>query len=123
VGKSSLVNHLAGEALLAEGEVRPGDRKGRHTTTRRQLVRLGQGALLLDTPGMREMQIWDVDAGLEAAFSEIDELASECRFRDCRHETEPGCAVLVALASGRIKPERLASYRKLDAEAEQRRRR
>lgn len=117
VGKSSLVNDLAGAQLLDEGEVRAGDRKGRHTTTRRQLVRLEGGAILLDTPGMRELQLWDVDVGLGAAFPEIEELSTGCRFRDCRHEAEPGCAVLAAVAEGELGADRLESYRKLQAEA------
>ena len=117
VGKSSLVNRLAGAALLAEGEVRKGDRKGRHTTTRRQIVRLDRGALLLDTPGMRELHLWEAQDGLDATFPEIDALTAECRFADCRHQAEPGCAVLAALKDGRLEPERLESYRKLGAEA------
>jgi ribosome biogenesis GTPase len=122
VGKSTLVNRLAGASLLAEGEVREGDRKGRHTTTRRQIVRLDRGALLLDTPGMRELQLWESQGGVETTFSEIDALAAECRFRDCRHNAEPGCAVLTAIAEGRLERERLESYRKLEAEASHRRR-
>jgi ribosome biogenesis GTPase len=121
VGKSSLVNRLAGASLLAEGEVREGDRKGRHTTTRRQLVRLESGALLLDTPGMRELQLWEAQGGLETTFSEIEGLAAECRFRDCRHDAEPGCAVLAAISQGRLERDRLESYRKLEAEAAHRR--
>ena len=122
VGKSSLVNRLAGDQLLDVGAVREGDRKGRHTTTRRELVLLEGGALLLDTPGMRELQVWDLDSGLAAAFPEIDDLAARCRFRDCQHESEPGCAVLTAVDAGSLSPERLASYRKLEAEAEYQRR-
>lgn len=117
VGKSTLINALAGAELSATGEVRDHDRKGRHTTTRRQLFRLPEGALLLDTPGLRELRVWALDAGLGQAFPEIAELAASCRFRDCRHESEPGCAVLAAAADGRLDAERLASYRKLQAEA------
>ncbi len=117
VGKSSLINRLAGEELLEIGDVRTGDKKGRHTTTRRQLVRIASGALLLDTPGMRELQVWDLDEGLGQAFPEIDELTEQCRFRDCSHESEPGCAVLEAVESGSLSQERLDSYRKLEAEA------
>ncbi len=123
VGKSSLVNRLAGIEVLEIGEVRSGDKKGRHTTTRRELVRLGSGALLLDTPGMRELQLWQIDAGLAGAFPEIEELGNGCKFRDCQHESEPGCAVLAALDSGSLSGERLDSYRKLQAEAEYQRRR
>ena len=118
VGKSSLINRLAGENLLEIGRVRTGDKKGRHTTTRRQLVRIEGGALLLDTPGMRELHVWDLDEGLGQAFPEIDELANRCRFRDCAHESEPGCAVLLAVEAGSLDRERLDSYRKLLAEAE-----
>ena len=117
VGKSSLVNRLAGEDVAATGAVREGDRKGRHTTTRRQLFRLPSGALLLDTPGMRELQVRELATGLERAFPEIDELAAGCRFRDCAHEAEPGCAVLAAAADGTLPAERLESWRKLRAEA------
>lgn len=123
VGKSTLVNLLAGIDLAATGGVREGDRKGRHTTTRRELFRLEGGALLLDTPGLRELRLWEVEEGLERAFPEIRELARSCRFRDCRHESEPGCAVLEAAASGRLDAGRLESFRKLRAEAAHQRRR
>jgi ribosome biogenesis GTPase len=122
VGKSTLVNLLAGTELAATGAVRAGDRKGRHTTTRRELFRLEGGALLLDTPGLRELRVWEVEEGLERAFPEIRELARSCRFRDCRHESEPGCAVLEAAASGRLDEARLESFRKLRAEADHQRR-
>ena len=117
VGKSTLINQLAEAELAATGTVREGDRKGRHTTTRRHLFQLPGGALLMDTPGLRELRVWELDEGLAHAFAEIDELASQCRFRDCRHESEPGCAVLEAVAQGTIDPDRLASFRKLQAEA------
>jgi ribosome biogenesis GTPase len=117
VGKSTLVNLLAGEILAETGEVRAHDRKGRHTTVRRELFRIPGGALLLDTPGMRELRIGALDDGLRETFSEIEELARACRFRDCRHEAEPGCAVLAAADRGTLDPGRLASYRKLQAEA------
>jgi ribosome biogenesis GTPase len=123
VGKSSLVNRLAEAELTATGAVREADRKGRHVTTRRQLFRLPSGALLLDTPGMRELQVGALDDGLDRAFPEIEALAAGCRFRDCAHETEPECAVLDAVADGSLEPERLASWRKLRAEAEAERRR
>ncbi len=122
VGKSSLINRLAGENLLETGDVRTGDKKGRHTTTRRQLLRIRGGALLLDTPGMRELHVWGLDEGLGQAFPEIDELAAQCRFGDCAHESEPGCAVLEAIESGALGQERLDSYRKLQAEAAYQRR-
>jgi ribosome biogenesis GTPase len=116
VGKSTLVNRLAGdEALLATGDVRP-DGAGRHTTTRRQLVLLPGGGLLIDNPGMREVHLWLADDGLEAAFEDIAELAAKCRFSDCRHETEPGCAVQAALADGTLARDRWERYRALEAE-------
>lgn len=118
VGKSTLVNLLAPSAHAVTRAVREKDRRGRHATTRRELYPIEGGALLLDTPGIRELRLWSVDTGLERAFPDIDELADACRFRDCRHDSEPGCAVIEAEARGRIDPERLASYRKLRAEAE-----
>lgn len=117
VGKSSLVNRLAGSEVLQTGEVRRGDKKGRHTTARRELVRLEGGALLLDTPGMRELQLWELETGLASAFPEIEGLADGCRFRDCQHQSEPGCAVLAAVASGSVSRARLDSYMKLQAES------
>ena len=116
VGKSSLINRLARDAELPTGEVREKDAKGRHTTTRRELVLAPSGALIIDTPGMRELQLWDADEALEEAYSDITEIALRCRFTSCRHEEEPGCAVRAALADGTLPPERLASYRKLKAE-------
>jgi ribosome biogenesis GTPase len=117
VGKSTLINLLAGRELAATGAVRERDRKGRHTTTNRELFQIIGGALLLDTPGIRELRVWDLTEGLDQAFPEIEELAGQCRFRDCRHDSEPGCAVLAALEAGKLDPERIASYRKLLAEA------
>lgn len=116
-GKSTLINALAGAPLAATGAVREGDRRGRHTTTRRELFQIPGGALLLDTPGLRELRVPDLSDGLEQAFPEIEELAAACRFRDCRHEVEPGCAVVAAVESGGLDPGRLASFRKLQAEA------
>jgi ribosome biogenesis GTPase len=117
VGKSTLVNLLAGETIAETSEVRVSDRKGRHTTTRRELFRIPGGALLLDTPGMRELRIGVLDEGLKEAFSDIEELAQNCRFRDCRHAGEPGCAVFDAVDQGNLDSGRLASFRKLQAEA------
>jgi ribosome biogenesis GTPase len=122
-GKSTLINRLADSELAKTGEVRPGDRRGRHTTTSRQLFPIHDGALLLDTPGMRELKVLDLEEGLGQAFPEIEELSAECRFRDCSHSSEPGCAVLAAMEEGRLDPDRLASYRKLEAEAAYERRR
>lgn len=116
-GKSTLVNLLSGEEVARIGEVRERDRKGRHTTTRRELFQIPGGACLLDTPGIRELRVWTLGEGLREAFPEIQELAATCRFRDCRHETEPGCAVLEAVEAGALDPGRLGSYRKLRAEA------
>jgi ribosome biogenesis GTPase len=115
VGKSTLVNALVGEKLLATGAVRAGG-AGRHTTTRRQLVVLPEGGLLVDNPGIRELHPWAAEEGLEAAFPDILELAARCRFADCTHETEPGCAVQAALADGSLAPDRWASYRRLERE-------
>jgi len=117
VGKSTLVNLLAGETIAATGEVREGDRKGRHTTVRRELFRIPGGALLLDTPGMRELRVGVLEEGLKEAFADIDVFAKSCRFRDCRHEGEPGCSVLEAVAQGSLDSGRLESFRKLQAEA------
>jgi len=116
VGKSTLVNALLGEERLAVGDVRPGDSKGRHTTTHRELVLLPGGGVLIDTPGMRELQLWGEEAGLASAFADIESLAAGCRFEDCRHDCEPGCRVLAAIASGELPPERLRSYLKMQKE-------
>jgi ribosome biogenesis GTPase len=113
VGKSTIVNRLAGEELQRTREVRTADGRGRHTTTHRQLILLPAGGLLMDTPGMRELQLWDVDEGVEETFSDVEELATACRFPNCQHEGEPGCAVQAAITEGRLTAERLASYRKL----------
>jgi len=115
VGKSTLVNTLAGEELLETREIRD-DGKGRHTTTRRELIQLPGGALVIDTPGMREVQLWIADEGLEEAFSDVTELFEHCRFSDCAHESEPGCAVKEAIANGTLAPERWESYLKLQRE-------
>ncbi len=112
VGKSTLINRLAGRDLQAVQEVRA-DGKGRHTTTRRELVPLPGGGLVLDTPGMRELQLWDASGGVEGAFEDVGALAARCRFPDCVHESEPGCAVRAALEDGSLDSERLVSYRKL----------
>jgi ribosome biogenesis GTPase len=115
VGKSTLVNKLVGEELLETREIRD-DGKGRHTTTRRELIQLPGGALVIDTPGMREVQLWIADDGLEEAFSDVTELFEHCRFSDCAHSSEPGCAVKEALADGTLTPERWESYLKLERE-------
>jgi ribosome biogenesis GTPase / thiamine phosphate phosphatase len=116
-GKSSLVNALMGSDVVQTGEVRQADSKGRHTTTWRELVVLPAGGALIDTPGLRELGMWVDEEGIEAAFSDVTDLAEECRFNDCAHLTEPGCAVLAAIAAGTLPSERLDSYRKLLGEA------
>jgi len=116
VGKSTIVNRLLGEERQRTSAVREGDQRGRHTTTHRELVALPGGGLLLDTPGLRELQLWASDDGLKAAFDDIEALAPECRFRDCAHGQEPGCAVRAAVDAGELSVERLASYHKLEAE-------
>ena len=117
VGKSTLVNALLGRDHLRTRAVREGDSRGRHTTTHRELVRLPGGALLIDTPGIRSLGVAGAAAGLDPAFSDIMDIAAACRFSDCRHEREPGCAVTVALADGRLTHDRLMSHRKLEKEA------
>jgi ribosome biogenesis GTPase len=116
VGKSTLLNRLAGRELMATQEIREYDGRGRHTTTHRELFRLPGGALMLDTPGVREIGLWDVENGLTDTFAEIVELADRCRYRDCRHENEPGCAVVAAISSGDLDEARLRSYHKLEEE-------
>jgi ribosome biogenesis GTPase len=113
VGKSSLTNRLLGRELQAVGDLRDDDR-GRHTTTGRQLLVLPEGGVLIDTPGLRELGLVDDEGGgLEASFADVAAFAERCKFRDCKHEGEPGCAVLAAVESGELPAERLASYRKL----------
>ena len=119
VGKSSLVNALAGEELMPTLEIRDWDSKGRHTTTERELIRLPAGALVIDTPGMREIGMWEADMGISDAFADVEALFPQCRFSDCRHDTEPGCAVKAALASGELSSERWLAYRRLKAEMAQ----
>jgi ribosome biogenesis GTPase / thiamine phosphate phosphatase len=117
VGKSTLVNRLLGRDALPVSAVSDADGRGRHTTTARQLVVLAGGALLIDTPGMRELQPWADEAAIDTAFDDIAALAAECRFANCAHETEPGCAVTAAVAAGRLDPDRLDNYRHLAREA------
>ncbi|MBS9372153.1 ribosome small subunit-dependent GTPase A [Rhodococcus sp. B50] len=117
-GKSTLVNALCGRDLQATAPVRQGDGKGRHTTTDREMFPLGDGMTLIDTPGLRGVGVWDAGAGIAAAFPEIDELAQHCRFADCAHETEPGCAVRAAVECGDLDARRVESHRKLRRENE-----
>jgi ribosome biogenesis GTPase / thiamine phosphate phosphatase len=117
VGKSTIINRLLGDERLRTGELRS-DGRGRHTTTHRELIPLEGGGVIVDTPGLRELQLWESDEGLERAFADLSELAEQCRFADCRHEREPGCAVQEAIASGELPADRLESYRKLERELE-----
>jgi ribosome biogenesis GTPase len=118
VGKSTIANRFLEETVQEVRPVRKSDSKGRHTTTTRELFILPGGALLMDTPGLREMQLWDADHGVAQAFADIDSLAAQCRFGDCRHEAEPGCAVLAALSAGTLDPARVENWRKLLREQE-----
>ena len=115
VGKSTLINKLTGTDSIATHEI-GNDDKGRHTTTHRELIALPNGAFVIDTPGMRELGLWDSDAGIDTAFADIDKLARGCRYANCTHTSEPGCAVRQALAEGVLEAARLVSYRKLKAE-------
>lgn len=116
VGKSTIINHLLGTEMQKTRTVRENDARGRHTTTRRELILLPTGGLLMDTPGMRELQIWGGDEGLKDAFDDIAAFAQQCRFRDCQHGPEPGCAVQEAIESGTLAPARFESYLKFQKE-------
>ncbi|HKP84488.1 MAG TPA: ribosome small subunit-dependent GTPase A [Blastocatellia bacterium] len=118
VGKSTLINRLLGEERQKVQEVREEDSRGRHTTTHRELIVLPQGGLLIDTPGMRELQLWDAGEGLTDSFSDVEELAAECRFSDCAHTSEPGCAVKAATEAGTLDPGRFENYKKIQKELE-----
>jgi ribosome biogenesis GTPase / thiamine phosphate phosphatase len=117
VGKSSLVNAVAEGDIMKVNSIRDDDSKGRHTTTHRQLIMLQNGTMIIDTPGMRELGMWDVSEGLDTAFADIEELSDKCKFRDCKHQCEPGCAVKEALESGELSKERWENYIKLKKEA------
>jgi ribosome biogenesis GTPase len=116
VGKSTILNALLGEDRQRTGVVRESDSRGRHTTTHRELFQVRNGALLIDTPGIRALEVLEADDGLDATFDDVTELAAACRFSDCGHDGEPGCAIRVALADGRLSEERLAGHRKLERE-------
>ncbi len=117
IGKSSLVNALAGKEIMAVNGIREDDSKGRHTTTHRQMIMLESGAMIIDTPGMRELGMWEVSGGLDMAFSDVEQYLGKCRFSDCRHRTEPGCAIREAIANGELSRERWESYAALQKEA------
>jgi ribosome biogenesis GTPase / thiamine phosphate phosphatase len=115
VGKSTLINHMMGRDVQTVRAIRDDDR-GRHTTSHRELLVLPRGGIVIDTPGMREIQLWDAPEGMRDAFADVDSLASQCRFGDCSHTSEPGCAVKEAVAGGTLSDERYASYAKLQRE-------
>jgi ribosome biogenesis GTPase / thiamine phosphate phosphatase len=118
VGKSTIANQLKGNAVQAVQTVRVGDDRGKHTTTHRQLIPLPCGALIIDTPGMRELQIWSGAEGLPGTFNDIETLAQQCHFRNCQHEYEPGCAIQQALANDTLDPKRFLNYQKLQREVQ-----
>ncbi len=115
-GKSTLTNVLYGESILEVKSIREDDDKGRHTTTHRELVLLNGGGIIIDTPGMRELQLWDADEGISHSFTDIEELAAQCKFTDCEHKSEPSCAVQEAISNKTLSKERFASYQKLQRE-------
>jgi len=117
-GKSTLINRIVGEEIQKTAEVREHDSRGRHTTTHRELLVLERGGLLVDTPGMRELQLWDAGASLSEAFSDVESIAASCYFSNCRHQNEPGCAVRDALGDGSLDASRYESYVKLERELE-----
>ena len=117
VGKSSLVNALAGEEIMAVSAIREYDSRGRHTTTHRQLIRLKSGVMIIDTPGMRELGMWDVSEGLQDAFADVEKFIGRCRFSDCSHGREPGCAIRAAIEAGELDIARWESYQKLKEES------
>lgn len=116
VGKSSLVNSICGEETMAVQDIREDDAKGRHTTTHRELIKIPTGGVLIDTPGMREFQLWNESESLDSGFKDIEELSTSCKFGDCRHESEPGCAIRNALETGELTRERYGNYVKLQKE-------
>ncbi len=117
VGKSSLVNTLAGEDIMDVNGIRADDSKGRHTTTHRELIMLKNGVMIMDTPGMRELGMWDVSHGLGETFADVEKFIGKCKFRDCSHAGEPGCAVREAIKNGELDPKRFESYKKIKDEA------
>ncbi|MFD2923982.1 ribosome small subunit-dependent GTPase A [Halobacillus naozhouensis] len=118
VGKSTLLNRLLGEEIQQTKQVREEDGRGRHTTTHRELFSLPNGTVVIDTPGMRELQLWGESANVDATFSDIEHLSRQCKFRDCSHDKEPGCAVAKALEANELSPDRLKNYNKMLREVE-----
>lgn len=118
VGKSSLVNTLANEVIMDVNGIREDDSKGRHTTTHRELIMLKNGVMIIDTPGMRELGMWNISEGLGEAFADVEKFIGKCKFRDCKHESEPGCAVRKAIVNGELDPKRFESYKKIKSEAQ-----
>ncbi|MCK9905740.1 ribosome small subunit-dependent GTPase A, partial [Frankia sp. Cpl3] len=116
VGKSSLINRLFGEEKQRVKEVREGDDRGKHTTTHRELIVLPQGGIIIDTPGMRELQMWEADEGFRDAFEDVEAIAENCYYRDCQHRKEPGCAVKQAISDGTLDDARYQNYQKLQRE-------
>ncbi len=116
VGKSTLTNQLAGQTIQSVQSVRSDDNRGRHTTTHRELIILPSGGLLIDTPGMREIQMWSANEGLQETFADITSIVTLCRFRDCQHQNEPGCAVQQAIHDGQLDARRFRNYQKLQQE-------
>jgi len=116
VGKSTIINQLMGSEKMEVDEIRINDGKGKHTTTHRELIVLETGGIVIDTPGMREIQLWDGNEGIKESFEDIETLAQNCKFNDCQHDSEPGCAVKEAIEQGDLPEKRLESYRKLERE-------
>ncbi|MEJ6952303.1 ribosome small subunit-dependent GTPase A [Natronospora cellulosivora (SeqCode)] len=118
VGKSSFANALAEEEIMAVNDIREDDSRGRHTTTHRQLMMLSSGVMIIDTPGMRELGMWDVDEGLSEAFNDAESYFGKCKFSDCKHESEPNCAIKKAIENGELSEDRWNSYMEIKREAE-----
>ena len=117
VGKSTLVNTLYGQEIMKTSEIREDDSRGRHTTTSRNLIMLPNGAMIIDTPGMRELGMWEVSVGLDKTFQDVEQYLGKCKFSDCTHTNEPGCKILEAIENGELSQDRFNSYIKLQNEA------